>query len=394
MNKHVYLDHAATTPISNEVLDAMLPYLKGKFGNPSGIYDMGSDNKRALLTARKQIAEALSCNAQNIYFTSGGTESDNWALIGTAEARARHGKHLITTKIEHHAVLESCHYLEKHGFEVTYLDVNEWGLTDPVQLSRALRPDTILVSIMAANNEIGTIQPIAEIGELMKNHPAWFHTDAVQAFCQIPLIPSECHIDLLSASAHKFYGPKGTGFLYIRDGIPLPSFLHGGKQERMKRAGTENVPAIVGMGEAVKNACMSMKTRIHDETSLRDYMIQRIEKEIPFCRLNGSRTSRLPGNVNVSFQFVDGENMVILLDMEGICCSSGSACMAGQSAASHVLQAIALPDEVARGSLRFSLGKDTTKEDIDYTIDVLKEVLIKSREMNPVYNSFVKIKNN
>ena len=390
MNKRIYLDHAATTQMSGKVLEFMLPYLRDEYGNPSSIYDLGSDNKRTLLTARKKIATVLSCEPQNIYFTSGGTESDNWALVGTAEARAGFGKHLITTKIEHHAVLETCHYLETRGFEVTYLDVDELGMVNPEHLKRALRPDTILVSVMTANNEIGTIQPIAQIGEILKKHPAWFHTDAVQAFGQIPVQPSEWNVDLLSASAHKFYGPKGIGFLYMRDGIKLPSFLHGGKQERGKRAGTENVASIAGMGEAARLAHEEMTKRIEKETQLRDYMIRRIENEIPYCRLNGSRNNRLPGNVNMSFQFVDGENMVIMLDMEGICCSIGSACMAGQSSASHVLQSIALPDDVARGSLRFSLGEETTREDIDRTIDILKEVLAKSRKMNPVYTSFVK----
>lgn len=390
MNKRIYLDHAATTQMSGKVLECMLPYLNGEYGNPSSIYDLGSDNKRALLSARKKIAEVLSCEPQGIYFTSGGTESDNWALIGTAESRAGEGRHLITTKIEHHAVLETCHYLERRGFTVTYLDVDELGFVNPEQLKRALRPDTILVSVMTANNEIGTIQPVAEIGEILKNHPAWFHTDAVQAFGQIPVCPEKWHVDLLSASAHKFYGPKGIGFLYMRDGIVLPSFLHGGKQERGRRAGTENVANIVGMGEAAKLVHETMEERRQKEEELRDYMIRRMEREIPYCRLNGSRKKRLPGNVNVSFQFVDGETVVILLDMEGICCSSGSACTAGQSSASHVLQSLHIPDDIAKGSLRFSLGEDNTKEDIDITVDTLKRVLEKSRQMNPVYTSFVK----
>lgn len=390
MNKRIYMDHAATTQMSDEVLEFMLPYLREEYGNPSSIYDLGADNKRTILEARKKIAGVLSCEVQNIYFTSGGTESDNWALVGTAESRMKSGKHLITTKVEHHAILETCHYLEKRGFEITYLDVDELGRVSPEQVRRALRPDTILVSVMTANNEIGTIQPIREIGEVMKNHPAWFHTDAVQAFGQIPVCPKDWNVDLLSASAHKFYGPKGIGFLYMGDGISLPSFLHGGKQERGKRAGTENVAYIAAMGEAAKIAGETMEKRTARETELRDYMIQRIETEIPYCRLNGSRKKRLPGNVNVSFQFVDGETIVIMLDMEGICCSSGSACSAGQSSASHVLQSIHLPEDVAKGSLRFTLGEDTTKEDIDFTIDTLKEVLAKSRQMNPVYTSFVK----
>lgn len=390
MNKRIYLDHAATTQLSGKVLEYMLPYLREEYGNPSSIYDLGADNKRALLTARKKIAAVLDGEPQNIYYTSGGTESDNWALVGTAELREKEGKHLITTKIEHHAVLETCHYLEKRGFEVTYLDVDELGMVRPEQVRRALRPDTILVSVMTANNEIGTIQPIQEIGELLKGHRAWFHTDAVQAFCQIPVIPAAWNVDLLSASAHKFYGPKGIGFLYVRDGIKLPSFLHGGKQERGLRAGTENVAYIVGMGEAARLAGETMSERLEQETALREYMIARIEKEIPYCRLNGSRQKRLPGNINMSFQFVDGETIVLMLDMEGICCSSGSACMAGQSSASHVLRSISLPEEIAKGSLRFSLGRENTREDIDFTVDKLKEVLAKSRQMNPVYTSFLK----
>jgi cysteine desulfurase len=300
------------------------------------------------------------------------------------------GKHLITTKIEHHAVLETCRYLEQRGFEITYLDVDELGFVHPEQIRQALRPDTILVSVMTANNEIGTIQPIEQIGELLKNHQAWFHTDAVQAFGQLSLLPEKWHIDLLSASAHKFYGPKGIGFLYMGEGIQLPSFLHGGKQERGRRAGTENVASIVGMGEAARLACSTMDVRAQKEGALRDYMIHRLETEIPYCHLNGSRKERLPGNVNISFQFVDGETIVILLDMEGICCSSGSACTAGQSAASHVLRSISLPEEIAKGSLRFTLGSETTKEEIDTTVDTLKAVLEKNRQMNPAYTSFIK----
>lgn len=390
MNKRIYLDHAATTRMSGQVLEYMMPYLRDEYGNPSSIYDLGSENKKALLSARKKIAGVLSCEPQNIYFTSGGTESDNWALVGAAESRAEMGKHLITTKIEHHAVLETGKYLERRGYDVTYLDVDELGMVHPEQIERALRPDTILVSIMTANNEIGTIQPIARIGRILQGHKALFHTDAVQAFGQIPLAPKELGVDLLSASAHKFYGPKGIGFLYVGDGIRLPSFLHGGKQERGMRAGTENVAYIAGMGEAAKLAQETMEERTARESQLRDYMIHRMEHEIPFCRLNGSRKNRLPGNVNMSFSFIDGETIVIMLDMEGICCSSGSACSAGQSSASHVLKSIHLPDDIAKGSLRFTLGDETTREDIDIAVDKIKEVIEKSRNMNPVYTAFVK----
>lgn len=390
MNKRIYLDHAATTRMSGQVLEYMMPYLRDEYGNPSSIYDIGSENKKALLTARKKIAGVLSCEPQNIYFTSGGTESDNWALVGTAESRADVGKHLITTKMEHHAVLETCKYLERRGYDVTYLDVDELGMVHPEQIERALRPDTILVSIMTANNEIGTIQPIARIGKILQGHKALFHTDAVQAFGQIPLAPKELGVDLLSASAHKFYGPKGIGFLYVGDGIRLPSFLHGGKQERGMRAGTENVAYIAGMGEAAKLAQETMEERTTRESQLRDYMIHRMEHEIPYCRLNGSRKNRLPGNVNMSFSFIDGETIVIMLDMEGICCSSGSACSAGQSSASHVLKSIHLPDDIAKGSLRFTLGDETTREEIDYAVEKIKEAIEKSRNMNPVYTGFIK----
>ncbi|MCH5265010.1 MAG: cysteine desulfurase [Lachnospiraceae bacterium] len=390
MNKRIYLDNAATTRISDEVLETMMPYLKEEYGNPSSIYDLGADNKRALLTARKQIAGVLSCEPQNIYFTSGGTESDNWALIGIAESRASQGRHIITSKIEHHAVLNTCKYLEKRGYEITHLDVDEQGFVQPERLMRALRQDTILVSIMTANNEIGTIQPIGKIGCLLKEHPAVFHTDAVQAFGHIPLSPKQWGVDLLSASSHKFHGPKGCGFLYIRDGLKLPAFLHGGKQERGMRAGTENVAGIVGMGKAAELAGTRMKEHEPYQRSLRDYMIHRIESEIPYCRLNGPRRNRLANNVNVSFSYVEGETIVIMLDMEGICTSSASACSAGQSASSHVLREIGLPEDMAKGALRFTLNEETTKEDIDYTVEKLKEALEKSRKLNPQYTSFAK----
>lgn len=391
MDRRIYLDNAATTRISDEVYEYMLPYLKEAYGNPSSIYDLGADNKQTLLTARKAIAGVLQCEPQNIYFTSGGTESDNWALIGIAESRSSLGRHVITTGIEHHAVVNTCKYLEKRGYEVTYLPVDEQGRVNPDHLRRALRRDTILVSIMTANNEIGTIQPIQEIGEILENHPAVFHTDAVQAFGHIPVLPEKWKVDLLSASGHKFHGPKGSGFLYVRDGIKLPPFLHGGKQERGLRAGTENVAAIAGMGKAAEIAGGTMEERNRCETALRDYMIHRIETEIPFCRLNGPRQKRLSNNVNISFEFVDGETIVILLDMEGICSSSGSACSAGQAVSSHVLQEIGLSDETARGALRFTLNEETTKEDIDYTVERLKEVLEKNRNMNPLYQSFIRM---
>ena len=389
MDQTIYLDNAATTKISDDVLACMLPYLKDSYGNPSSVYDLGAENKDALTRARHQIAKVLSCEPSCIFFTSGGTESDNWALIGTAESRSHLGKHLITSKIEHHAVLHTCEYLEKRGFEITYLDVDEQGFVKKETLMNALRPDTILVSI-TANNEIGTIQPMAELGEVLKDHPALFHTDAVQAFGQLPVRPENWHVDLLSASSHKFHGPKGIGFLYIRQGVDLPSFLHGGKQEKGRRAGTENVASIIGMGRAAEIAAETMEERVQKETLLRDYMISRIEKEIPFCHLNGPRKHRLANNVNFCFSFAEGETLVVLLDMEGICCSGGSACTSGQAASSHVLRAIHLDPDTARGALRFTLSESTTREEIDYTVEALKKVLLQSRRMNSSFLGFMK----
>ena len=390
MDQTIYLDNAATTKISDDVLACMLPYLKDSYGNPSSVYDLGAENKDALTRARHQIAKVLSCEPSCIFFTSGGTESDNWALIGTAESQSHLGKHLITSKIEHHAVLHTCEYLEKRGFEITYLDVDEQGFVKKETLMNALRPDTILVSIMTANNEIGTIQPMAELGEVLKDHPALFHTDAVQAFGQLPVRPENWHVDLLSASSHKFHGPTGIGFLYIRQGVDLPSFLHGGKQEKGRRAGTENVASIIGMGRAAEIAAETMEERVQKETLLRDYMISRIEKEIPFCHLNGPRKHRLANNVNFCFSFAEGETLVVLLDMEGICCSGGSACTSGQAASSHVLRAIHLDPDTARGALRFTLSESTTREEIDYTVEALKKVLLQSRRMNSSFLGFMK----
>ncbi len=391
MDQTIYLDNAATTRISDDVLACMLPFLKDSYGNPSSVYDMGAENKEALTKARQQIAKVLSCDPSCIFFTSGGTESDNWALIATAESRSHLGKHLITSRIEHHAILHTCEYLEKRGFEVTYLDVDEQGFVKKETLMNALRPDTILVSVMTANNEIGTVQPMAELGALLKDHPALFHTDAVQAFGQMPVRPETWHVDLLSASSHKFHGPKGIGFLYVREGIDLPSFLHGGKQEKGRRAGTENVASIIGMGRAAEIAAQTMKDRIQKEVLLRDYMISRIEKEIPFCHLNGPRKQRLANNVNFCFSFAEGETLVVLLDMEGICCSGGSACTSGQAASSHVLRAIHLDPDTARGALRFTLSESTTREEIDYTVETLKKVLQQSRRMNSSFITFMKL---
>ena len=390
MKKVIYLDNAATTRTAPEVVDAMLPYFTENYGNPSSIYGFASANKEVIAEQREKIADILGAKANEIYFTAGGTESDNWALTATAEAYGTKGKHIITSRIEHHAVLHTCAYLEKRGYEVTYLDVDENGLVDPRKVEEAIRPDTILISIMAANNEIGTIQPIREIGEIAHAHGVLFHTDAVQAFAQIPINVDECHIDMLSASGHKLNGPKGIGFLYIRKGVKIRSFIHGGAQERKRRAGTENVPGIVGLGKAVELATATMEERAAKETELRDYAISRIEKEIPYCRLNGDRVKRLPNNINFSFRFIEGESMLIKLDFKGICASSGSACTSGSLDPSHVLLAIGLPHEIAHGSLRMTLGADTTKEEIDYTVDCLKEIVEEIRSMSPLYEDFMK----
>ena len=390
MEKIIYLDNAATTRTAPEVVDAMLPYFTEKYGNPSSVYGFAAENKEVISRQRRVIAEVLGAKENEIYFTAGGTESDNWALTATAEAYASKGKHIITSRIEHHAILHTCEYLEKRGYEVTYLDVDENGLVDPKKVEEALRPDTILISIMTANNEIGTIQPIREIGEIARAHGVLFHTDAVQAFAQIPINVEECHIDMLSASGHKLNGPKGIGFLYIRKGVKIRSFIHGGAQERKRRAGTENVPGIVGLGKAVELAASTMEERAERETKLRDYTIARIEKEIPYCRLNGDRVKRLPNNINFSFRFIEGESMLIKLDLKGICASSGSACTSGSLDPSNVLLAIGLPHEIAHGSLRMTLGADTTKEDLDYTVDCLKQIVEEIRSMSPLYEDFIK----
>ena len=389
--KVIYLDHAATTPARPEVVEAMLPYFTEKFGNPSSVYSFASDNKNVITDVREQIANTLGAKTEEIYFTAGGSESDNWALKATAEAYENKGKHIITTKIEHHAVLHTAEYLEKQrGFEVTYLDVDENGFVRLDDLKAAIRPDTILISIMFANNEIGTIEPIKEIGAIAKEHGILFHTDAVQAYGQIPINVDECNIDMLSASGHKLNGPKGIGFLYIRKGVKIRSFIHGGAQERKRRAGTANVTGIVGLGKAVEIAFATMEERTKKEIELRDHLINRILTEIPYTRLNGDRINRLPNNVNISFQFIEGESLLIMLDMNGICGSSGSACTSGSLDPSHVLLAIGLPHEIAHGSLRLTLGDENTMEEIDYAVDKLKEIVSRLRSMSPLYEDFVK----
>ena len=389
MEKLIYLDNAATTKTAPEVVEAMLPYFTEHYGNPSSIYGFAAANKEVITGCREQIAGILGAKSEEIYFTAGGSESDNWALIATAEAYGSKGKHIITSKIEHHAILHTCEYLEKKGYEVTYLDVDEAGLVDLEQLRASIREDTILISVMFANNEIGTIQPIGEIGQIAREHGILFHTDAVQAFGQIPINVDELHIDMLSASGHKFNGPKGIGFLYIRRGVKIRSFIHGGAQERRRRAGTENVPGIVGIGAAAERAARTRIERIGKEQEVRDYLIRRIESEIPYCRLNGDREKRLPNNVNFSFRFVEGESLLIRLDMKGICASSGSACTSGSLDPSHVLLAIGLPHEIAHGSLRMTLSEEITKEEADYVVEALKEIVQDLRNMSPLYEDFI-----
>ncbi|MCR5375049.1 MAG: cysteine desulfurase NifS [Lachnospiraceae bacterium] len=393
MDRVVYLDNAATTKVRPEVVETMIPFFTENYGNASAIYSVGAKAKEALTNARTKVAELIGANTDEIYFTAGGSEADNWALKATAELLKDKGKHIITSKIEHHAILHTCEYLEKNGFEVTYLDVDEDGIVSPEAVEKAIRPDTILVSIMFANNEIGTIEPIKEIGEVVHKHGIYFHTDAVQAFGQVHINVDEMNIDMLSASGHKLYGPKGVGMLYIRKGVKIKSFVHGGAQERKRRAGTENIPGIAGFGKACEIAAATLDERIKKESELRDYLIGRLENEIPYTKINGSRTHRLPNNVNACFRFIEGESMLIMLDGKGICGSSGSACTSGSLDPSHVLLAIGLPHEIAHGSLRLTLSYETTKEEIDYTVDELKKIIETLRAMSPLYEDFVKKQN-
>ncbi len=386
----IYLDNAATTRPVPGAVEAMMPYLTDYYGNPSSIYSFSEKSRQVIQDTRDYIAQSLHAQSGEIYFTAGGSESDNWAIKAAAEAYAFKGKHIITSKIEHHAVLHTCQYLEKQGYEVTYVGVDENGVINMEELKAAVREDTILITVMAANNEIGTIQPIKEIGELAKAHGILFHTDAVQAYAQIPLDVEEMHIDMLSGSGHKFHGPKGIGFLYIRKGVKIRSFVHGGAQERARRAGTENVPGIAGMGAAAKYSFDILEEKMKKETQLRDYLIDRVLTEIPYVRLNGDRKKRLPGNANFSFRFVEGESMLIHLDQKGICASSGSACTSGSLDPSHVLLAIGLPHEIAHGSLRLTLSEETTREELDYVVDNLKEIVAYIRNMSPLYEDFVR----
>ena len=376
----IYLDNAATTKTAPEVVEAMLPYFTEYYGNAGSIYRLGTESKKAIIQAKETIAATLHVQPNEIYFTSGGTESDNWAIKAAYEACRDKGNHIITTKIEHHAVLHTCEYLEKQGAEITYLDVDKDGLLNTEQLKKAIRPDTILISVMYANNEIGTIQPIKEIGEIAASHGILFHTDAVQVYGQLPIDAEDCHIDMLSASGHKFNGPKGIGFLYIKKNIKIRSFMHGGQQERGRRAGTENVAGIVGLEAAVKRAYRIMEEKTQKETKLRDYLIGRILQEIPDTRLNGHPVKRLPGNVNVSFAAVEGESVLIMLDMQGICASGGSACTTGALDPSHVLLALGVSSDLARGSLRLTLGEDNTGEEMDIVVEELKQIVGRIRE--------------
>lgn len=385
-NRFVYMDHAATTFVKPEVVETMLPFLKEHFGNPSSLYSIGREGKEAVEAAREKLAKALGARPEEIYFTSGGTESDNWAVKGTAFARQKKGKHIITTPVEHHAVLYPCKYLETQGFDVSYLPVDEYGLVDPAELETAIRKDTILISVMYANNEIGTIEPIPEIGKIAREHEIPFHTDAVQAIGNISLDMhgKEKDVDMLSLSSHKFYGPKGIGALYVREGTDLDNYMHGGAQERGKRAGTENVAGIAGMGKAIELVTADIEEHSKKLRKMRDRLMAGI-LEIPSCRLNGHPEKRLPGNLNFSFEYIEGESLLLMLDQMGICSSTGSACSSGSLDPSHVLRAIGVPPEIAQGSLRLTLGDANSEDDIDYVLEVLPEVVEKLRAISPFY---------
>ena len=385
-NKTIYLDHAATTKLKKEVLDAMLPFLTEQYGNPSSIYTLGREAKKAMDSAREQVAKAINAQPNEIYFTSSGTESDNWAIKGVAYANKQKGKHIITSNIEHHAVLHTCEFLEKEGFEVTYIPVDNEGIIKLDELKKAIRPDTILISVMLANNEIGTIQPIKEISKIAKEHGIYLHTDAVQAVGSIPVDVNDLGVDLLSLSGHKIYGPKGVGVLYVKSGTKISPFIHGGGQERGKRAGTENVANIVGIGKAIELATQDIKAYSSHLQKLRDMTIEEILKTIPHSRLNGHAEKRLPGNVNISFEYIEGESILLMLDSKGISASSGSACTSGSLDPSHVLLAIGLPHEIAHGSLRLTFGEENTKDDVKYLLDVLPPIIEKLRAMSPLYN--------
>lgn len=381
--KIVYMDHAATTYAAPEVVEAMLPYFSEKFGNPSSVYGIGQENKAAVEEARAKVAAAINAEPNEIYFTAGGTESDNWVLKGVAFANIRKGKHIITTAVEHHAILHAAEWLQSQGFEVTYLPVDQYGMVSPADVEKAIRPDTILISVMYANNEVGTIQPIAEIGAIARAHGIYFHTDAVQAVGHVPIDVKAEHIDMLSLSGHKFYGPKGIGVLYIRRGVRIQNLLHGGAQESRHRAGTENVAGIVGLGAAIERSVAAMPEESARLTAMRDHMIRELLK-IPASHLNGHPTQRLPNNVNITFEYIEGEGILLLLNMSGICASTGSACNSASLEPSHVLTAMGVPHEIAHGSVRLTLGERNTEEDVSYVLEKLPEVVGKLRSMSPL----------
>ncbi len=381
----IYMDHSATTYVRKEVLEAMVPYHTEHFGNPSSIYSIARESKKVVDAARLQVAKALGADPEEIYFTSGGSESDNWAIKGVAFANRKKGNHIITSAIEHHAVLHTCQYLEKEGFTITYLPVDQYGFLDPASLEKAITDRTILISIMYANNEIGTIEPIAELGAIARKHKIPFHTDAVQAIGNVPINVNAQNIDLLSLSAHKFYGPKGVGALYIRKGIRADNLIHGGGQERRRRAGTENLSGIVGLGKAIELATADIEGHNRRIRALRDRLMRAIQEKIPHTHLNGHPEKRLPGNINISFEFIEGESMLLWLDDEGICASTGSACTSGSLEPSHVLLATGLPVEISHGSLRLTLGDVNTDTDVDFVLEVLPKVVSRLREMSPLY---------
>ena len=382
--RKVYLDYSATTPTDPRVVEEMIPYFTEHFGNPSSIYSTGLEAKDAIEHAREQVAHLINAEPRELIFTSGGTESDNWALIATARRLQHKGKHIITSAIEHHAILHSCEYLAKEGFDITYVGVDHDGLVDPAEVEAAIRPDTILISIMYVNNEVGSVQPITEIGAIAKKHGVLFHTDAVQALGNVPIDVKTMNIDMMSMSSHKIYGPKGIGAIYIRSGVNLPTYIHGGAQERKKRAGTENVPGIVGFGKAAELACQNFNTHVAHVSKLRDHFIDRVLNEIPYTYFNGSKDHRHPGNANITFEYVEGESILLYLDFAGVSCSSGSACSSRSLQPSHVLTAMGIPVELIHGSIRFTFGNPTTMEDVDYTVDKLKGIIEKLRGISSI----------
>ncbi len=382
--RKVYLDYSATTPTDPRVVEEMIPYFTEHFGNPSSIYSTGLEAKDAIEHAREQVAHLINAEPKELIFTSGGTESDNWALIATAHRLQHKGKHIITSAIEHHAILHSCEYLAKEGFDITYVGVDHDGLVDPAEVEAAIRPDTILISIMYVNNEVGSVQPITEIGAIAKKHGVLFHTDAVQALGNVPIDVKTMNIDMMSMSSHKIYGPKGIGAIYVRSGVNLPTYIHGGAQERKKRAGTENVPGIVGFGKAAELACQNFNTHVAHVSKLRDHFIDRVLNEIPYTYFNGSKDHRHPGNANITFEYVEGESILLYLDFAGVSCSSGSACSSRSLQPSHVLTAMGIPVELIHGSIRFTFGNPTTMEDVDYTVDKLKGIIEKLRGISSI----------